>query len=320
LTDQKNLPPSIVEVFDSVRIRNNSLSMTVPKSKGKSASAAPTNKEDDPYANSEVVKAFGEYKKELDAKHDKHERIYKISRDINIESKRIIYSLHGLLRSGKVEEEKRNINKALDKIVDTHIRRIGLELEGEDQYKYLQAYYSSIQEYIEAKTYNEYLNSGSLYNWGQIKGDCIVQLDVFQPSSTPNLPATVVDTKLVPINIPVSAYISGVQDLTGELMRYCINSLCAGRQANAFKARDFVRTLYTASMNMDSRMAAEHSWYGREFFKKQSVLRESLSKMEVACYMMHVRGSEFHNQNIACKLGDHLFTNSDVGRSEEDLI
>lgn len=37
---------------------------------------------------------FKEYGAELDTKHDRHERIVKISRDITIESKRIIFLLH----------------------------------------------------------------------------------------------------------------------------------------------------------------------------------------------------------------------------------
>lgn len=42
--------------------------------------------------------AFRKFAAELDTKHDKHERIVKISRDITIESKRLIFSLHSLLR------------------------------------------------------------------------------------------------------------------------------------------------------------------------------------------------------------------------------
>jgi hypothetical protein len=41
-----------------------------------------------------IVKAFREMSMELDEKHDRHERIVKISRDITIESKRIIFLLH----------------------------------------------------------------------------------------------------------------------------------------------------------------------------------------------------------------------------------
>ena len=44
--------------------------------------------------NSPVAQAFLQYKNLLDTKHDKHEALVKISRDVTIESKRIIFHLH----------------------------------------------------------------------------------------------------------------------------------------------------------------------------------------------------------------------------------
>ncbi|KAL3286524.1 hypothetical protein HHI36_001029 [Cryptolaemus montrouzieri] len=44
--------------------------------------------------NNEVIKMFLDFSKELDDKHDRYERIVKLSRDITIESKRIIFTLH----------------------------------------------------------------------------------------------------------------------------------------------------------------------------------------------------------------------------------
>lgn len=41
-----------------------------------------------------VIQAFRIYSTELDDKHDRYERIVKLSRDITIESKRIIFLLH----------------------------------------------------------------------------------------------------------------------------------------------------------------------------------------------------------------------------------
>lgn len=42
------------------------------------------------------MKLFRALASELDDKHDRYERIVKISRDVTIESKRIIFSLHSL--------------------------------------------------------------------------------------------------------------------------------------------------------------------------------------------------------------------------------
>lgn len=43
-----------------------------------------------------VVQNFLIYRKELDNKHDRHERLVKLSRDVTIESKRIIFLLHNI--------------------------------------------------------------------------------------------------------------------------------------------------------------------------------------------------------------------------------
>lgn len=44
--------------------------------------------------SSPVSLAFSGYKSALDSKHNKHEALVKISRDVTIESKRIIFHLH----------------------------------------------------------------------------------------------------------------------------------------------------------------------------------------------------------------------------------
>lgn len=46
--------------------------------------------------NKALLDMFRQYALELDDKHDRYERIVKISRDITIESKRIIFLLHNV--------------------------------------------------------------------------------------------------------------------------------------------------------------------------------------------------------------------------------
>lgn len=43
--------------------------------------------------NSPVIQTFYKFQTELDTRHDKYERIVKISRDITIDSKRVIFLL-----------------------------------------------------------------------------------------------------------------------------------------------------------------------------------------------------------------------------------
>ena len=39
----------------------------------------------------DMNRCFQKYQKELDCRHDKHERLVKLSRDVTIESKRVIF-------------------------------------------------------------------------------------------------------------------------------------------------------------------------------------------------------------------------------------
>jgi hypothetical protein len=51
---------------------------------------------DDESADTPIMKLFRKYREILDDKNDRNERIVKASRDITIESKRIIFLLHNI--------------------------------------------------------------------------------------------------------------------------------------------------------------------------------------------------------------------------------
>ena len=57
---------------------------------GKRKEPAPSAVDED----SAVIQAFRKYQQELDGRHDKYERIVKLSRDVTVESKRAIFMLH----------------------------------------------------------------------------------------------------------------------------------------------------------------------------------------------------------------------------------
>lgn len=57
---------------------------------------APKKQPEPQDTNNPVIKQFQLYSVELDDKHDRHERLVKASRDITIESKRIIFLLHNV--------------------------------------------------------------------------------------------------------------------------------------------------------------------------------------------------------------------------------
>ncbi|KAK9496769.1 hypothetical protein O3M35_010572 [Rhynocoris fuscipes] len=234
--------------------------------------------------DSVVVAAFRKFAVELDKKHDKYERIVKISRDITIESKRLIFSLHALLRNEDVTEAGEKIKEGLRKIILTHFTNITLELENEDPYQYLRAFSPGLQEFIEAITlYSFIVKNGILFTWEDVKDELNVQVDIRRDN--PDGPPEIIGTRRVQGPVPLTEYVLGVEDLTGELMRLAIGQLGAGKFSAALKTTTFVKYLYTGLLLLGHVQ-------GREFNKKLSIVRQSLDKMEYACYVMHVRGSE----------------------------
>ncbi|KAJ8309580.1 hypothetical protein KUTeg_014454 [Tegillarca granosa] len=90
--------------------------------------------------DSKIIQAFKVFQAELDQKHDKHERIVKLSRDVTIESKRVIFLLQRL--SG-LEQDSAVLDEAqekLDLIVKNKFYLIAKELVNEDPFQFLRAY------------------------------------------------------------------------------------------------------------------------------------------------------------------------------------
>lgn len=84
--------------------------------------------------------------------------------------------------------------------------------------------------------------------------------------------------------VPPSEYILGVADLTGEMMRRAINSVSAGDFDRPFEICKFLQDIEAAYASLGNA--------NREVYRKLHTLRQSLRKVEAACYTLKVRGSE----------------------------
>jgi len=93
------------------------------------------------------------------------------------------------------------------------------------------------------------------------------------------------------VHVPPAEYVLGISDVAGELMRIAVHSVGVGDKETPFVICHTLRELCTAMSSL----------YGiaRDLPQKLSSLRQSLAKVEAACYAIHVRGSE---------LPDHLLT------------
>ncbi|XP_050307800.1 translin-associated protein X [Anthonomus grandis grandis] len=223
--------------------------------------------------NNPVIQMFKRFAEELDDRHDRHERIVKLSRDITIESKRIIFLLHNT--STDVESKRDSILKEaklrLENLCANNFKSIALELQNHDPYLYHRAFTSGMQEFIEALCLYQYISNDKIESW-----ECIND-QYFQYENANDMLLNLLFTQY--------DFVLGIADLTGELMRKCINTLGTGNVSDCFNICNFVRAINTGFLGL--------SYSGnKEISRKAYVLRQSLSKMELVCYNIQIRGSE----------------------------
>ena len=83
--------------------------------------------------------------------------------------------------------------------------QVALELSGEDDYQYVRAYSPGLQEWVEALSFYHFLRHNKIISYQETQ-----------------------DQLTSSVTIPMSEYVLGLADLTGELMRNAINALGAG--------------------------------------------------------------------------------------------
>jgi len=290
---------------------------------------------------------FGEISKVLDNRHDKRERIVKLSRDITIESKRIIFCLHRI----KSEDDKKAVldeaSGRLLNVKDNLWYLLARELEKEDHYQYIKAYSAGLQEWVEALSFYHYLNYEQLITFSQVQQELVFQekikevievekMDKINVNSdeektnseevkdnsedkdkiedgaecvtdTADKVASSVPGYSLSVTVPQSEYILGLADLTGELMRNAINSLGSGNMDVCFVLLDILQNMSEGFSRLPKHEAP------RDIGQKVYTLKQSCKKVENACYAISVRGSEIPKTHLA----DIFSQKRDEGHCEE---
>ncbi|XP_064622836.1 translin-associated protein X-like [Lineus longissimus] len=245
--------------------------------------------------NSPVIQSFRQYRKELDYKHDKYERLVKLSRDVTIESKRTIFLLQRL--AGKEVNKAGILEDALKKLKEIQtdkFKKIAQELHGEEPFQYTRAYSPGMQEYIEAVSFYKYNRDETLVSMDEVQADLVFtetvkmqDMDVEEEDNQETAQDTITYTAFV---APMD-YMLGIADLTGELMRSAINCVGNGDLDKPFQLCCFMRQIHDAFLSFGD--------MSRALPRKMNVLRQSLQKVETACYTLKVRGSEFPKHMLA---------------------
>ncbi|KAE8280391.1 Translin-associated protein X Translin-associated factor X [Larimichthys crocea] len=247
---------------------------------------APQDRDGSGNPSSPVIAVFKVFQQELDTKHDKYERLVKISRDVTIESKRTIFLLH---RVTSVPDAEDILNEAETKLdaVRQKIGQIAEELRGEDIFQFHRAFTPGIQEYVEAVSFLHYIRHRSLISLEEINARL-----VFMRTEKGLAEAQPAGSQVLTFQVTPSDYLLGVADLTGELMRMCISSVGNGDIDTPFQLSQFLRQIHDGFSYIGNTGPYEVS-------KKLHTLRQSLGKVEDACYTLRVRGSEIPKHMLA---------------------
>ena len=258
-------------------MRTNNVKMSAGRRKGSSSRTkrgegggeAAREEEDPPSLFSEV---FSQYKAQLDSRHDRHERLVKLSRDTTIHSKRVIFLLHraageeGEEREGRLQEAEGKLRE-----VGEFLRAIAEELLGVDPWLHTSAFSPGLQEFVEALSYYVYLRRGQLVGLNEAQ-------------SWLEFPEQ--EGGGAGVRVPLSQlnYVLGVGDLTGELMRMCITAVGAGQQEIPLQLLPFITSIYCGFQSLPH--------IARDISQKLRTMRSSVAKIETACYTLQIRGSE----------------------------
>lgn len=163
----------------------------------------------------------------------------------------------------------------IDKLCKANFAVIAKELEGLEVYQYVRAISAGMQEFVEAYTFLEYLQGKEeLSDWDNVQeklkykgeGDAAKDFSLY----------------FIP-----TEFILGVADLTGEVMRNCINSLGSGDIDNCFKTCKFLQNMYSKYLTLNHVPSK-----ARDFSQKTTTMRASTIKCENVCYNLKVRGTE----------------------------
>jgi predicted translin family RNA/ssDNA-binding protein len=217
---------------------------------------------------SEIHNLFKYCSSELDKIHDKRERIVKLSRDITVLSKRMIFALHrdAGLKSETLHQTmtlQREIINAIQHVLDTEMKENGKL--GHLFYKNYKSLAPGLEEFVEASL---------LLHWMQVKKSGKESL--LSKEQVDNLLAS--DGSF---SIPPTDYLLGIGDFTGELMRLCIAACATADEATAF-----------SSLRLVQQIANEISIIDTSFRSKADTLNQSCRKMERACYQLRIRQIE----------------------------
>ncbi|AQK89415.1 Translin family protein [Zea mays] len=201
---------------------------------------------------------FAKHAEYLNTLNDKRERLVKASRDITMNSKKVIFQVHRITKVNRDEVLSKAEND-LAAVVNQYIAKLVKELQGTDFWKLRRAYTFGVQEYVEAATLCRFCKTGTLLSLAEIN-DSLLALS---------------GQSVEPLQLNVLDYLLGVADLSGELMRLAIGRISDGEVEYAKTICAFVRDIYR-ELTLVVPLMDDNS----EMKKKMEVMLQSVVKIE----------------------------------------
>lgn len=209
------------------------------------------------------IAMFEGFRAELDAHHDRRERIIKASRDITASSKKIIFTLQRVRNVGQPLPPF--VHKANAQYWDTIAKQyasIAADLQSLNAHRYPQITGGN-QEFIEALSFQYYLERQALLSYDEAKqkikelsqskveGEAKEKTNEGEEMDTQEVPLAA-DSPVVPLT--PEDYILGICDMTGELMRFSVTSMATNGKLPAGRAKATPVTLVSKTPAADDQM------------------------------------------------------------------
>lgn len=247
---------------------------------------------------------FHDFQLELDSKYDRHERLVKLSRDCTIKSKRVIFALHRL--SGNKDDIAGE--EVFDEILAV-LEAVSLEIN-KDDCKHHSAFSPGLQEFIEALSFLVFMRDKRLIEINEVQSflKFKVQQDdrPTQSGVSPIKDCSSSESKYSELILPLDPidYVLGIADMTGELMRICVNAVGCGDRKLPFNVLPFMKAIYIGFLSLTP--------FSKEFSRKLIVLKNSLLKVENVCYTLKIRNSEIPKHIFLCSIGSNTSDKDDT--------
>lgn len=147
------------------------------------------------------------------------------------------------------------------------------DMQGINAWRYQRQISPGIQEFIEAISFQYYLETQHLITYEEAQG---------------KLPEDVMLTE--------DDYLLGLFDLVGELMRFAITSMATsgeipGTRENNVEGNDMMFDLRSLRAHFEA-LDTRGAWVNRDAEKKMEVMKTCVEKVENAVYGLIVRGKE----------------------------